>query len=137
MQQPGLRGLRDQAILLLDWASGGRRRSEIVSLDRRDIDLQAFDSKGLIWIHLPLTKTTGLGKMPKLVLKGQAARTLVVWIDATGITEGPLFRRITRTGALGQKRLSGAAVSQIVKRLLYTRLRPKAEYGTNSKCCSD
>ncbi len=118
VQQPGLRGLRDQAILLLGWASGGRRRSEIVSLDRRDIDLLAFDAKGLVWIQLPLTKTTGLGKTPKLVLKGQAARALVAWIDATGITEGPLFRRITRTGALGKNRLSGAAVSQIVKRLL-------------------
>jgi len=118
VQQPGLRGLRDQAILLLGWASGGRRRSEIVSLDRRDIDLLAFDAKGLVWIQLPLTKTTGLGKTPKLVLKGQAARALVALIDATGITEGPLFRRITRTGALGKNRLSGAAVSQIVKRLL-------------------
>ena len=118
VQQPGLRGLRDQAILLLGWASGGRRRSEIVSLDRVDIDLEAFEAKGLVWIQLPLTKTTGVGKTPKLVLKGQAARALVAWIDATGITEGPLFRRITRTDALGQKRLSGAAVSQIVKRLL-------------------
>ena len=36
---PGLRGLRDRAILLLGWASGGRRRSEIVNLDRQDIGL--------------------------------------------------------------------------------------------------
>jgi integrase len=115
---PGLRGLRDRAILLLGWASGGRRRSEIVSLDRADIDLSAFDDKGLVWIALPLTKTTGRGATPKLVLKGMAARALVAWIDASQITDGPLFRRITRTGVLGQKRLSDAAVSQIVKRLL-------------------
>lgn len=115
---PGLRGVRDRAILLLGWASGGRRRSEIVSLDREDIELDDFDEKGLVWITLLGTKTTGVDKTPKLVLKGLAARALVAWIDAAQITDGPLFRRITRTGALGQKRLSAAAVSQILKRLL-------------------
>ncbi|MBO9452912.1 site-specific integrase [Tropicibacter sp. R16_0] len=115
---PGLRGIRDRAILLLGWASGGRRRSEIVSLDRDDIKLDEFDEKGLVWITLLGTKTTEAGKTPKLVLKGLAARALVAWIDAAQIGDGPLFRRITRTGALGQNRLSAAAVSQIVKRLL-------------------
>jgi integrase len=115
---PGLRGLRDRAILLLGWASGGRRRSEIVSLDRNDIGLDEFESKGLVWITLLQTKTTDAGTTPKLVLKDYAARMLVAWIDAAQIEDGPLFRRITRTGALGQKRLSAAAVSQIVKRLL-------------------
>ena len=117
-QQPGLRGVRDRAILLLGWASGGRRRSEIVSLDRADIDLNDFDAKGVIWMQLPLTKTSDRGQTPRLVLKGLAARALVAWIDAAQITQGPLFRRITRTGALGRNRLSDAAVSQIVKRLL-------------------
>ena len=118
VQQPDLRGLRDRAMLLLGWASGGRRRSEIVSLDRRDIELEEFEAKGLVWIQLPLTKTTDRGETPRLVLKGLAARMLVAWIDASEISEGPLFRRITRTGVLGQHRLSDAAVSQILKRLL-------------------
>ena len=118
VRQPGLRGLRDQAILLFGWASGGRRRSEIVNLDREDVGLAEFETKGLVWVQLPQTKTTGRGKTPRLVLKGLAARALVAWIDASAITEGALFRRITRTGVLGQKRLSDAAVSQIVKRLL-------------------
>jgi integrase len=126
VQDLGLRGMRDRAILLLGWASGGRRRSEIVSLDRQDIKLKEFDERGLVCIQLPLTKTTDRGNTPRLVLKGAAARALVAWIDASEITEGPLFRcsvvplfrRITRTGALGKNRLSGAAVSQILKRLL-------------------
>ncbi|MBO9479589.1 site-specific integrase [Shimia sp. R11_0] len=114
----GLRGLRDRAILLLGWASGGRRRSEIVGLNREDVDLSEYDAQGVVWLQLVQTKTTDHGKTPKLVLKGYAARAVVAWIDASGITEGPLFRRITRTDALGQKRLSDAAVSQILKRLL-------------------
>ncbi len=115
---PGLRGLRDRAILLLGWASGGRRRSEIVSLNHEDVGFEKFDDKGIIRIRLIQTKTTSADKTPRLILKGHAARALVAWIDAAGITSGPLFRRITRTGALGQKRLSAAAVSQIIKNLL-------------------
>lgn len=113
-----LRGIRDRAILLLGWASGGRRRSEIVSLDVADVLLDDFDAKGLLRLRLWATKTTQPGRTPELVLKGRAARALVAWIDAAGLEEGPLFRRITRWGTPGTKRLSAAAVSQIVKRLL-------------------
>jgi len=105
---PGLRGLRDRAILALGWGSGGRRRSEIAGLRREDVDLRDFDR----------TKTTGPAEAPRLVLKGRAARCLVAWIDAAGIGEGPLFRRISRTGVAGQKALSPAGVAGIVKRLV-------------------
>ena len=119
---PGLRGIRDRAILLLGWASGGRRRAEIVSLDLADLDLSEFATKGLVWLRLPGTKTTTAAKTPRLVLKGQAARAVVAWIDA-GIDAGdsrtgPLFRRISRTGVAGAHRLTPDAVGQIVKRLV-------------------
>jgi integrase len=115
---PGLRGLRDRAILLLGWASGGRRRSEIVSLDLVDLDLSEFDTVGLVWLRLPGTKTTSIAKTPRLVLKGQAARAVVAWIDASGITAGPLFRRISRTDRLGQHRLTPDAIGLILRRVL-------------------
>ncbi len=115
---PGLRGLRDRAIVMLGWASGGRRRSEIAGLWRADIQLDDFDATGVVWIQLQGTKTTQTGKTPRLVLKGPAARALTAWIDAAGIGDGPLFRRITRSGTVGQKPLSDAGVGQIVKRLL-------------------
>lgn len=114
----GLRGLRDRAVLMLGWASGGRRRSEIAALRHDDIDLKDYDATGVVWIQLLQTKTTRTGKTPRLVLKGSAARALVAWVDAAGITDGPLFRRITRSGALGKKPMSDATVGQIVKRLL-------------------
>ncbi len=115
---PGLRGLRDRAILSLAWASGGRRRSEIAGLRREDVDLREFDRTGHVWIRLLRTKTTGPAEAPRLVLKARAARCLVAWIDAAGIEEGPLFRRISRTGAVGQKALSPAGVGGLVKRLV-------------------
>lgn len=115
---PGLRGVRDRAILLLGWASGGRRRAEIVSLDITDLDLAEFDTEGLVWLRLPGTKTTSAAKTPRLLLKGQAARAVVAWIDASGITSGPLFRRIGRTDVMGQHRLGPDAVGLILKRLI-------------------
>jgi integrase len=115
---PGMAGLRDRAILTLGFASGGRRRSEIAGLRRGDVDLEAFDRSGEVWILLPGTKTTTAGRTPRLVLKGRAARVLVAWIDAGGIAEGPLFRRVTRTGAVLAAGLSAAGVGGIVKRAL-------------------
>lgn len=115
---PGLRGLRDRAILLLGWSSGGRRRSEIVSFDVEDADLSEFHTRGIVWLRLLASKTTAKGKTPRLVLKGAAARTVVAWIDAAALTGGPLFRKITAQETLSQRRLTPDAVAQILRRLL-------------------
>lgn len=115
---PGLRGLRDRAILLLGWGSGGRRRSEIVSFDIEDLDLSDFDTRGILWLRLLSTKTTTKGKTPRLVLKGEAARAVVAWLDASGLTSGPLFRKITAQDTLSPRRLTADAVAQILRRLV-------------------
>lgn len=112
---PGLCGTRDRALLLLGWASGGRRRSELAGLRREDIDLGEFDKRGLVWIRLSGTKTTQRDTTPKLVLKGLAARALVAWIDAAGIEDGPLFRPISRTGRPLSRGLSADGIYGIVK----------------------
>jgi site-specific recombinase XerC len=65
VQKPGMRCMRDRGILLLWWASVGRQQSEIVSLDRQNIDLSEFETKGLAWMQLPLTKTTNRGETPR------------------------------------------------------------------------
>lgn len=113
--EPGLRGMRDRAILLLGWASGGRRRSEIAGLRREDIDLEEFEPRGLVWIRLSETKTTARGMTPKLVLKGSAARALVAWIDAAKIQDGPLFRPISKAGRPLARDLSTDGIYQIIK----------------------
>lgn len=113
-----LRGLRDQAILLLGWASGGRRRSEISGLMRDDVDLGELESKGLVWIQLVDTKTTQKGATPKLVLKKRSARTLARWIAAAEIDEGALFRPISKSGRPLPRRLSPDGIYQIVRKRL-------------------
>lgn len=112
------RGLRDRAILMTGWASGGRRRSELTGLQRADIDLKDFDAEGLVWISLVETKTTAQGATPKLVLKGRAARALVAWIDGAEITEGPLFRAISKSDRVLDRGLQPEAVADILARLL-------------------
>jgi len=115
---PGMAGLRDRAILAFGFASGGRRRSEIAGLARADVDLGDFDRTGQVWITLAGTKTTAVGRTPRLILTGRAARMLVAWIDAAGIAAGPVFRRVTRSGAVLAAGLTPAGVGQIVKRAL-------------------
>lgn len=126
---PGLRGTRDRAILMLGWASGGRRRSEIVALQRADLNLEEFERDGLIWLQMVASKTTAQGATPKLVLKGRAARAVVAWIDAAGIVDGPLFRPISRAGNVLSRGLSGDAVYQILRQRLVAAGLP-ANYAT-------
>lgn len=116
---PGTRSLRDMAIILTGWASGGRRRSELAALMRQDVDLSEFDGSSLVRIRLMGTKTTRRGETPRLVLKGRAARMLVAWIDHAGISEGPLFRAISKSDRVLDRGLSPAGIGLIIR----TRLK--------------
>lgn len=111
---PTTRGLRNRAILMLGWASGGRRRSEITGLMFEDISLKDY-ADGLIWIRLLETKTTSKSTTPRLVLKGRAAGALFDWIKAAKITNGPLFRPISKSGSILQRPLNPDAIRTIVK----------------------
>ncbi len=108
-----LRGKRDRALLLFGWASGGRRRSEIAGVDMKYLTRIA---EGFVYT-LAYSKTNQSGaNLPendKPVL-GAAARALNEWLEASGIVDGRVFRRVHKGGHLGQA-LSPAAVRDIVK----------------------
>ncbi|WP_170386437.1 tyrosine-type recombinase/integrase [Ruegeria atlantica] len=112
------RDCRDRALLMLGWASGGRRRSEITGLMREDVSLETFEKEGLVWLSLLETKTTQKGETPRLVLKGRAAQALVHWIDVGEISKGPLFRPISKADRVLARHLSPDAIYQIVKHRL-------------------
>ncbi|RLK07253.1 tyrosine-type recombinase/integrase [Ruegeria conchae] len=112
------RDCRDRALLMLSWASGGRRRSEITGLMREDVSLKEFDKSGVVWLSLLETKTTQKGETPRLVLKGRAAQALVHWIEIGGIEDGPLFRPVSKADRVLKRRLSPDAIYQIVKHRL-------------------
>jgi integrase len=113
-----LRGLRDRAILMLGFGSGGRRRSEITNLYREDIDASDYEAKGLIWLRLLETKTTGKGDAPRLPLKGRAARAVMGWIGTAEIGAGPLFRPISRAGRALARKLAPDAIRIILRHRL-------------------
>ncbi len=110
-----LKGKRDRALLLFAWASGGRRRSEVSEAVFEN--LHRGDEGA--WLYtLASSKTNPNGKIRPEDVKpvvGSAAVALEAWLQASGITSGPLFRRILKNGTLGTEGLSGTAVRDIVK----------------------
>ena len=113
-----LRGLRDRAVLMLGFASGGRRRSEIAALHRDDIGTDDYATKGLIWVRLLETKTTRKSDAPRLPLKGRAARAVIGWIEAAQITQGPLFRPVSTADRVLTRRLAPDALRVILRHRL-------------------
>ncbi|MBB4654602.1 integrase [Xanthomonas sp. F14] len=110
-----LEGLRDKALLLFGFASGGRRRSEIAAADWQD--LRRIGDDAFIY-RLEHSKTQQAGPnataTPDKPVLGRAGSALAAWLTAADITEGPLFRRLwgERVGPA----LSPKAVSAIVQR---------------------
>ena len=110
-----LEGLRDRALLCFAFASGGRRRSEVAAADMRD--LRRIGPQGYIY-RLEHSKTQQAGvtasSTPDKPVLDRAALALEDWLDAAGITEGAIFRRLWKQ-RLGPA-LSPAAVGEIVQR---------------------
>jgi site-specific recombinase XerD len=109
-----LKGLRDRAILLLGFA-GAFRRSELVGLDVTDLE---FCAGGLrVSIRKSKTDQEGLGARIAVAPGSTACPVDAVraWIRAAGISAGPLFRPVTRTGKISSRRLSARAVAEFVK----------------------
>ncbi len=112
------RGIRDRAMLMLAFASGGRRRSEVSGLNVEDIGTDDFATKGLVWIRLMETKTTRKDQAPKLPMKGRAARALVHWLELLGEAKGPLFRPVSKSDRPLPRRLATDALRPILRHRL-------------------
>ena len=110
-----LRGLRDRALLLLGFA-GSLRRSELVALDVED--LEESNEGLLVTIRHSKTDQEGAGDFVSIPhgsrLRPVAA--LKAWLEAAGITEGPIFRSIKKGGSLTHERLTDRSVAEIIKK---------------------
>ena len=112
-----LRGARDAALLLLGFA-GGFRRSELVGLDAEDVRLT---DEGLeVLIRQSKTDQEKAGRKIG-VPRGRRQATCPVramrrWLEASGITTGPLFRPISKHGRMSTERLTGESVAELVKK---------------------
>lgn len=107
-----LRGIRDRALLLFAWASGGRRRSEVVCATLENTRRTA---EGFLYT-LTQSKTNQAGAQrpgDQKPIVGSAAQALEAWLAASGIRQGPIFRRVRRGDVVGEP-LAAAAVRAIV-----------------------
>lgn len=103
-----LEGLRDRALLLFGWSSGGRRRSEIAKAEVQDLEWLGPDEAVF---RMRRSKTGDTGPKP---VKAEAAQALKAWCAVAKIAEGPLFRRLWGPKVGGA--LSGHSIAEIVKR---------------------
>jgi site-specific recombinase XerD len=114
----GTKGTRDRALLSLGFA-GAFRRSELVDLDIAELD---FTSEGLeVTLRKSKTDQEGAGTKVGIPYGGHPqscpVRLTRAWLDAAGLTEGPLFRPVSRHGKASSRRLSGKAVASVVQQL--------------------
>ena len=125
-------GKRDRALLLFGWASGGRRRSEIIAATFENV---RRDGEGFVY-DLRRSKTNQSGrKDPKNLkpIQGAAAEALAEWMQVLlefRITHGPLFRRILNDRIV--EPLKDAAVREIVRRRATLANKPLGKLSAHS-----
>ncbi|QYZ71952.1 site-specific integrase [Neotabrizicola shimadae] len=127
-----LRDHRDRALLLLGFA-GGFRRSELVALERADIETAR---QGLIvTIRRSKTDQEAAGRrigIPHGRTRHCPVTAVEAWLAASGIDTGSLFRPITRHGHVATNPLTGDAVSVLLReRLAAAGIDPEG-YSGNS-----
>jgi len=107
-------GIRDKAIILCAYMSGGRRRSEIVAARVEDLERRGDDFE----LSIPRSKTDQEGKGFYVPISGRAAIALKEWLKILKeheITYGPVFRNISRHGAIGES-LTDSGFADILMR---------------------
>lgn len=107
-----IRGIRDRALLLFAFASGGRRRSEVASAMVENL---ATVPGGYLY-RIPWSKTDQEGIGREVPVLGRAAKALGVWLQAACIDAGLIFRAISPAGDM-ERKLSARGVNRVVKRL--------------------
>lgn len=117
---------RDLAILLLAFASGGRRRSEVARLrveqisDEPGVPRDPKDPQSptlpCVAIHLGRTKTGVADEAGRVLLVGPPVEALREWLERADIPRGAIFRAIDRWEAVEEKALTPQSINLIVKR---------------------
>jgi len=120
-ESDSLRDLRDKAILMVAFASGGRRRSEIARLRVEQLTveppIEVEDGPPLpsLAIHLGRTKTSTGESDDVVYLTGRPVEALDAWMAAAKIEKGSVFRAIGRWGTVSRRALDPQSVNAILK----------------------
>jgi integrase len=124
--------IRDAAVLVVGFA-GAFRRSELVAIDCNDIDTR---EDGIL-IRIPRSKTdqerhsrvVSIPRVPGLMCPVAA---LERWLLISQISEGPVFRSVTKGGKILPTRISPEAIACILKNRLQAIGRDPTCYSGHS-----
>ena len=127
---------RDAALLLVAFASGGRRRSEVAGLRLEQLveeqpvpEIPGEPDSPLLpclSIRLGRTKTAEADADARVLLVGRPVEALREWLLRADIAKGAIFRAIDQWGGLDDRALTPQAVNAILKRrVLAAGLDPK------------
>ena len=112
-----LSGIRDRALLVMGFA-GALRRSDLVAIDHEHLIVDAAGLKLLVVGRS--NQRRGQGHEILLAHAQIAAicpvRSVKAWLEASGIREGAVFRKVGRGGVVSGRRLVADAVRQILQR---------------------
>ncbi len=111
----GTKDARDRALLLVGFA-GAFRRSEVVAIDCADVG--PVKQGVVVHVHRSKTDQEGAGRkvgIPHGRTRWCPVTALSDWLARAGVEEGPVFRPVDRHGRVRDVRLSGEAVSLVVK----------------------
>lgn len=110
-QEAPVKAARDKALLTVGFC-GAFRRSELVALTLADL---TKCSQGIeLLIRRSKTDQEGEGRtvfIPKAKGVRCPVKALLAWLEVSGITEGPIFRSVSRAGAIGSRALTGQSVA--------------------------
>lgn len=117
--------IRDKALLLFAWGSGGRRRSEVSSADIQN--LTRTNENNFVYV-ITRSKTDQSGKGNPVPLRGRAAYALSEWLIKANLHEGKIFRSVRKGNRVGD-----ALSDEDVYRIVHLRLK-KAGYNAQEFC---
>jgi integrase len=113
-----LKAKRDKAIVLLGF-SAALRRSELAALNVGDL---RFCKQGLV-VTVRRSKTDQTGEGQEIAVPYVGNRTLCAvfavkgWIEAAGLTEGPLFRSFDLGRRMLHQSIQGRDIANLIKKL--------------------
>lgn len=132
--EPDLAGLRDRALLLVGFVTA-LRRSELTALDVAHL---AEHPRGLV-LSIARSKTNQTGAQPELVVIPHGTHpqrcpviALRAWLDAAAITDGPVFRPVSKGNRPLGRRLHPESVNTLVRNAIQRSGTDASGYSAHS-----
>lgn len=126
--EDSLVGIRDRAILLFGFSTGGRRRSEI-----SEATFDRLQRVGQQYVYrMGRTKSEQEGSERPVPLTGRTAKAMMIWIAKAKIQDGPLFRAVWDNGRVMPGPIGSQTVARMIKRRAKLAGLDSDEFGGHS-----